>query len=425
MIVLQIGLCSLFAFAALSFGAVEVWSQTILEVGAAALLVFWAFLFYRDAEAKIRWSPLNWPFLALILIGLLQFSLHGTAYAFLTRTELLRFAAYFVVFFLLAQAFCRRTEFEALAWFLIFFCFAVSLLGIVQRFTAGKEIYWMSSLNVQNDSFGPFVNRNHFAGFVELTLPAGLGLMIFRGVRRELFPLLVLLTIVPVSALVLSGSRGGIVGFVFELCVLGLLARVRRKDEAPKIAVLGIVALAALALIGWVGADNAIQRFSAVSKVDLTFSRRASMARDTNRIFLDHPVKGIGLGALTAVYPRYETSYDGLVVEHVHNDYLEGLAETGVAGGLCGLAFLWLLFRESRRSFTASQGHFSRGLHAGAIAAVAGLLLHSFMDFNLHIPSNALLFLLQVFLATSIPLPPRARDPQQRSARQEFSAVSG
>jgi O-antigen ligase len=105
-----------------------------------------------------------------------------------------------------------------------------------------------------------------------------------------------------------------------------------------------------------------------------------------------------------AVYPRHETLYDGLVVDHVHNDYAEALAETGLLGAICGLGFLWLLFRGARMGFEASQGHFSRALHAGAIVALSGLLLHSFVDFNLHIPANALLFLLQAYLATSAPL---------------------
>lgn len=157
--------------------------------------------------------------------------------------------------------------------------------------------------------------------------------------------------------------------------------------------------------------------------MDFTFSRRNSMARAAKNIFVDHPVKGVGLGALAAVYPRYENTYDGLIVEHVHNDYLEGLAETGIAGGLCGFAFLWLLFGECRTSFIAPQGHFSRGLHAGAIAAVCGLLFHSLIDFNLHIFSNAVLFLVQVFLATSIPLPSQARTPRKRAPRASGSCV--
>jgi O-antigen ligase len=142
-------------------------------------------------------------------------------------------------------------------------------------------------------------------------------------------------------------------------------------------------------------------------------------------MFLDHPVKGVGLGALVAAYPRYETAYDGNVVEHVHNDYLEGLAETGIAGGICGLVFLFVLFRNARAAFVSSQGHFARAVHAGAIAAAGGLLLHSFIDFNLHIPSNAFLFLVQVSLATSSALPSRSARPDAvRYVRREATAVA-
>ena len=423
MIVVQAALCLLMAFAVLAFGAVQVWSQSVLEIGAAVLLVLWSFLFFRDKDAKIQWNPLFWPLLGLLAIGGLQLLLHGTAYAFLTRLELLRLATYCVIFFLLTQLFRNRPEQEGLAWFLVLFCFGVSLLGIIQHFTAEHQIYWMASLNVPNDSFGPFVNRNHFAGFVELTLPAGLAMLIFRGVRRDLFPLVILLTIVPISALILSGSRGGIIGFGFELCVLAILAKVQSDEKSSRLAALGILALAAIALIAWVGADKAIERFSEVRNLDLSVARRASMARAAAEIFRDNPVKGAGLGALAAVYPRYETVYDGNIVEHVHNDYIEALAETGIVGGICGLAFLWLLYRESHRSFAAKQAHFSSALHAGAIAAVSGLLLHSFLDFNLHIPSNALLFLTQVYLATSSPLPSRAQAPQKKYVRREMTPV--
>jgi len=113
------------------------------------------------------------------------------------------------------------------------------------------------------------------------------------------------------------------------------------------------------------------------------------------------------------------------VVQHVHNDYMEALAETGVAGGLCGLAFLWLLYREARKGFEAERSHFGPGLRAGAIAAVIGLLLHSFIDFNLHIPSNALLFLLQAFLATSDPISLDARGAERGQRSREYSVAGG
>ena len=147
------------------------------------------------------------------------------------------------------------------------------------------------------------------------------------------------------------------------------------------------------------------------------------MVRGAAHMFFDHPIAGTGVGSLVAAYPRYETLYDGKIVDHVHNDYMELFAETGILGALCGLAFLWILFREARTCFGAEQGHFSRAIHAGAITAVCGLLLHSLVDFNLHIPSNALLFLLQVHVATTTPLPSEGAPTRRRVRIREHDTA--
>jgi O-antigen ligase len=402
---IRVGLVCLFAFSVLAFGAVEVWSQSLLEIGASILLISWAVIVYRDKQSTIRWNPLNWPLLGLIAIGIVQLAFHWTPNPFLTRLELLRLAAYFIIFFLTAQAFRVRADFVKLAWFLIVLGFSVALLGIIQHFTSEGTIYWSRELLQGGDVFGPYVNRNHFAGFIELVAPVGLSLLVFRGLRRDLFPMVGLLTIIPIGALILAASRGGIVSLALEVGVLVVLARARTRLDGPRIIAIGIVVLAAVVLVAWLGAGKAIERLSNTRVGDVTVMRRVSMFRGAEHIFRDHPIKGAGLGTTISVYPRYETLYDGYVVDHVHNDYIEALAETGLLGGLCGVAFLWLLYREARKSFVAEQGHFSRALHASAIAAVCGLLLHTWVDFNLHIPSNALLFLLQAYLATSPPLP--------------------
>jgi O-antigen ligase len=412
--VIRVGLLFLFAFSVLAFGAVEVWSQSLLEIGASILLISWAVIVYRDKQSTIQWNPLSWPLLGFIAVGIVQLAFHWTPNPFLTRLELLRLAAYFIIFFLTAQVFRERADFVKLAWFLIVLGFSVALLGIIQHFTSEGTIYWSRQLLQGGDVFGPYVNRNHFAGFIELVVPVGLSLLVFRGVRRDLFPMVGLLTIIPIGALILAGSRGGIVSFALEVGVLVVLARARRGLDGPRIIAIGVVALAAVVLVAWLGAGTAIERLSNTRIGDVTITRRASMFRGAEHIFRDYPIKGAGLGTMISVYPRYETLYDGYVVDHVHNDYIEALAETGFLGGLCGVGFLWLLYREARKSFVAEQGHFSRALHASAIAAVCGLLLHSWVDFNLHIPSNALLFLLQAYLATSPPLPSEAPMKRQR-----------
>lgn len=411
MTAIRFGLFSVFVFSVLAFGGVQVWAMSVVEIAAALLLAVWAWIVFRRREMKIEWNPLLWPLLALIAVGIIQLIFRSTVYPYFTRLELLRFLAYAIVFFLAAQVFRTREDLSQVAWFLLLFGFAVSLFGIVQHFTSDGKLYWYHELPLGGDLFGPYVNRNDFAGFVELTAPIGFALLVFRGVRRELFSLAALLTIVPVSALVLSGSRGGIVAFVFEIGVLALLVRSRRASEGPKMIAVGLVALAAIALVVWIGAGRAIRRFENLPSTDITMNRRLSMTRGAIGIVRDHPLLGSGFGTLVVAYPPHETAYDGKLVEHVHDDYVELLAEGGLAGGLCGLAFLILLYWQARKGFISQQGHFSRALHGGAIVAISGLLLHSFVDFNLHIPSNALLFLLQVQLATCAPLasqsPPR------------------
>lgn len=420
------GILLVVGFSVFAFGAVEVWAESIVEGLAAILLVVWTLSVFRDDEAKITLNSLLYPLLGFITIGGAQLLLHRSEYPFLTRVNLLLLAAYAILFFLTTEVFRERRDLARLAWFLAALCFAVSLFGIAQHFTSEGTIYWFRKLTVGGAVFGPYVNRNHFAGFVEMTLPFPLALMIFRGMRRDIFPLATLLSVVPIAALVLSSSRAGIIGFVFELAVLGLLFRARKTRSGKRsIALgLGLVSFAGLALVAWVGAGTVVERFSLLGPGEVSIARRISMARGGMHLFLAYPVSGSGLGTLVAVYPKFETFYDGLLVDHLHNDYIELLAELGVIGGLCGLGFLFLLFRNARRSYEAEQGHFSRAVHAAAIAGIAGLLLHSFVDFNLHIPANAILFLILCAVATSAPLPSEAQMPpvpRRRARIQEES----
>lgn len=404
---IRIGICVLVTFAVLAFGTVEVWSAAILEIGAVTLFLGWALLLFFRSEIEIRWNKTFWPLIALIGIGFLQLAVGKTAYPFLTRVALLKFVACALLFFLAVQSFRTRQDFKTLAWFLMSFGFAVAVLGLAQNYTSHYLLYWFRPLTEGGNPFGPFVDRNHFAGFMELIIPVGMSLIAFRGVRREQMAFVGILTIVPVAALILTASRGGIVSFLVELGLLAVLMRTH-KVRFQVVAVASVL-LAALAVLGWLGAGRALERIKVSSVGELSADRRVSMLRGAWHIFVDHPVMGTGLGTLVDVYPKYETLYDGRIVDHAHNDYAELLAETGAAGGLCGLVFLILLFWESAARLYLEQTAFSHALHVAGTVACVGLLIHSLVDFNMHIPSNGLLFLLQVSLVTSPVFHPRKR----------------
>ena len=397
---IRIGICALVTFSVFAHGAVEAWSRAVLEIGAAALLLMWAVIAIRGPRVEVRWNTLLWPLAGFSAIVLMQYLARLTVYPYLTEIELLMLAAYLILFFLAVQAFRTLEEWRGFVWFLLTLGFVVSVFGIIQHFTFNGKLYWVRELRYGGVPFGPYVNRNHFAGLIELLAPPGLAILVLRAVRRDLLPLVALFTILPIGAFFLAASRGGIAAFLVQLGLLAILIWTRHGGRKPLVGGAAVLLLAGV-LVAWLGVGSALERFAKFQSLEVSEQRRLGMIKDSWRIFLDHPVVGTGLGTLIVVYPQYETFYDGKLVDHAHNDYVEALAETGVVGALCCAAFVVLLFRSALVNLWASRNSLNFAIHLGALVACAGLLAHGLADFNLHIPSNALLFFLQAALAST------------------------
>lgn len=394
----RVGLCGLLTFAVLSFGAVEEWSQAVLEVGASVLLVLWAIRQYRRKSEQLIIPPEFLPLcaFALVIIGQLVFSV--TASRYYTRIELQLLITYLIFVFLISQAFYQRGHWRVFVWFLMTLGFFVSVLGILQHLTFNGKLYWFRVMRYGGLPFGPYVNRNHFAGFAEMIIPVALVPLVLGKVRRERVFVVVLFAMVPIVALLLSASRGGIISFVFEMVILFSLLLIHRI-RGKYVVVGGIVVLSAVMAVSWIGVQQVLARFSGIQNLEVSTGKRTAMRRDTWRLFLDHPIIGTGLGTFEMVYPPYDSLYDGKVVNHAHNDYLEALAETGAIGGLCCLWFLAVVLLNSLNGMADLGNSLSSVLNLSGLIACSGILIHSLVDFNLHIPANALLFFASAHMA--------------------------
>jgi O-antigen ligase len=397
---IRIGICVLVAFSVLAHGAVEPWSEAVLEIGAAVLFVWWGLLFAVGGVTVLRWNWLLGPIAGLWAFAVAQYFLRLSAVPFLTEIEIVKFTALGILLFLAVQAYETLEHRQGFVWFTLVFGFAVSVFAILQYFTFNGKLYWLRELRNGGIPFGPYVNRNHFSGLIELIVPTGLSVIMLRAEERDRMPLLAILTLLPIGALFLAASRGGIASFFSEVSLVVVLVFSRRRGRNQLVAGAVVLMLAGV-LVVWLGAGRALDRFASYRQLEVTESRRTEMTKDTLRIFFDHPVVGTGLGTLVKAFPRYETLYDGKIVDHSHNDYAEALAETGLIGGALCAAFLILLFCFAWARLTEAKNTLDLALHIGALAACCGLLIHSLVDFNLHIPSNALLFLLEAALATS------------------------
>jgi len=415
----RVGICSLLVFGVLAFGAVEEWAQAVLEVGAGVLFLLWAIQQYRKKGEQLIIPPEFLPLCAFALVAVFQLAFNLTASRYYTRNLLQLLIMYLVVVLLMSQAFTRRSHWRGFMWFLMTLGFFVSVFGILQSLTFDGKLYWFREMRFGGAAFGPYVNRNHFAGFAEMVIPVSLVPLALGKVRRERLFLVSLFALVPIVALLLSASRGGIISFGMQMVVLFLLLLVRRVRSKHMI-VGGVVVLAAVMAVSWIGVNQVLARFTGTQALEASAGKRASMRQDTWRLFLDHPTWGTGLGTFEMVFPPYDSLYDGKIVNHAHNDYLEVLAETGVAGGLCCLWFLVVVLLNALKG-TADLGEsFGSVLNLTGLVACSGILIHSLVDFNLRIPANALFFFVSAHLAT-VRLQPAVPDIAESHARRKRS----
>jgi O-antigen ligase len=393
--VLVLGLCVLLMFAVLAFGAVEVWSTFAFEAGAAVLFLVWAGKELVSRQVKLSKNPLYLP--AFLFFGLIlaQIALHRSAYGYVTKYEALRYVSYGIV--LLIGAECVREEGtrKIFAMVMIAFGACYAFFALAQQLTSNGKIFWVHGSQFAGSIYGSYVNHNHYAGLMEMLVPIPFVVSmghLFRGGKRALVGACAVLM---AGTIFLSGSRGGMLAFALEMVLFAALTFGKRRS--PRLA-LGAMAVCifVVALLIFLGEGGRI-----LGRLgELSPGIRLNITKDSLRMFASRPVWGWGLGTFPTVYPSYRSFYTNLFVNEAHNDYVQLLVETGLLGFGLMLLFLALLYRylpTSRRWEFQWDGAVS----LAALLGCTGILLHSFVDFNLQIPANAALFYVLCGLAAS------------------------
>ena len=426
--------------ATLAFGTVEPWSLALFQLNAlvvgGGLVVLAAFdpafEWSRQWLALPLWGWLLWAVCQMLPLtgevgatgtvppeGLSMEQLRLVTISeapHLTRAAAFKLFSFNLYFSAALQVLRTSSRRRMTVQVLAAFGLVVACLAILQRLTSPRTLYWIRPVSDYVAPFGPFANYNHFAGFVELLFPLPLASLLFlREQRSDSRVLFRLSTLVLLVAGILSISRGGLLAMGGQLLLFGILlmrqpwrrhaGRSRGGPRGRQGWTLLIGAGAVVVLSWWIGSQSLLTRLATFEQGarDYSVVTRLAYWKAAWRILLDHPLTGVGVGAFPSVYPRYGSSSAQLErVEEVHNDYLHLLVETGMIGGGLLLAFLILavhLWRAQVRQM-ATVGRGDPAIFYGAWIALVGLALHSWVDFNLQIPSNALLFLLITAMIT-------------------------
>lgn len=332
-------------------------------------------------------------------------------YPHATKTELIKFLGYFAGFFLILTTFTTFAQIKRLVFTIIFTGTGVALLGILQFLSHSDKIYgfWQSQYK-QGTYGGPFVNENHFAGYLAMVIPLAIALLIIRP-RPPLPPraktwkqrisvldawiaqnaLLLFLIAIMAIGIFLSLSRGGIISFLISLFLFFSLLGLKKYSRQKRKSILLISGLI-LALLIWLGIGPVIQELSTLLDLKKAASARPQVWKDTILLCRDFPWFGVGLGNFQNLYPQYTTLTSSTFWEHTHNDYLELLADTGIIGTVFWLGGILAFLLAIIKKWKKRRDPWVVNLTLGGIISVFALLLHCAVEFNFHIPANAFLF---------------------------------
>lgn len=320
--------------------------------------------------------------------------------------------AYVLLGFIVLKTVTKRYQIYRIFTVLIAMGMFEALYGLFELYSRNPRILFYKKVYGLDSVSGTFVNRNHFSGYLEMIVPLAIGLIIARidlfnpeGVswREKVLKLsekglasnlLVFCGIILMGiAIVFSTSRSGVFILIFTFILFsGLTALFFDIHNLPKKRTKRLLRLAFLLIVFislYVGIDGMLQRFS-LDK--LLHEGRPTFWAHAMRTFSDFPLFGTGLGTFGALYPNIEGETGLLVLNHAHNDYLEYLSELGIIGfGLLlgGIIYLTII---SFLTWIVRRHPGVKGLGLGAFVSLTAIFIHSFTDFNLHIPANMVLF---------------------------------
>jgi Flp pilus assembly protein TadD/O-antigen ligase len=435
-------------FAPLAFGTVESWSYAVMEtaVFAALLCYLWpAVRAGRPLYAVPGLLPLALLTLFVLMqalplpaglvrffspaaidlaqqtrgllepVGWLPLSLHPKA----TVAQFFRLGAYLGLYFLTVQMLSHRDRLRATVKRVILFGALLAFLAVVQHLFSNGRLLWMRPLSHGGTLFGPYVNRNHWAGLMEMLFPLCLSLFLFykpgvsysslREKLAELFAqrrtsthiLLGLAAVVMAASVFMSMSRGGIVSLCAAMGLFGLALMLRTPGVSRGLSV-SILFVLVLVSVGWYGWEPIFERFGQVRDAagELRVAR-LQFWQDSRQIIDDFGLVGTGAGTYADIYPRYRSIGGTALLEHAHNDYLELLCDGGLVAAILAAGFLAAVFGRSLPAFRRRREPYAVYLFLGASAGIASVLIHSVVDFNLQIGANGLYFFLLCGLAVA------------------------
>jgi O-antigen ligase len=374
-----------------------------LTLGVIAL---WSARLWVNPRPQLLWPPVCWGVVSFAVYAVVRYLFSDIEYV--ARGEMIQVLVYAFLFLAIVNNLQRQGSTQIIALTLVFLAMAISFYALYQFFT-GSDKVWGLLKPYEHRGSGTFISPNNLGGFLEMILPLGLAYTLTSRVKPLTKVFTGYASLVILGGIVVTVSRGSWVATAVALTVFFLALLFHHAHRLPALALL-LLLLAGAALFA--PRDIYIQtRFRQLtdSRGRVSDDGRFGIWQAAIKLWHENPWFGIGPAHFNSRFGKYRPEPVQTSPERVHNDYLNTLADWGIIGvALVAGAFV-LLYAGALRTWRAVRGSENTlgerrssklALVLGASTGLLAILVHSIVDFNMHLPANALVVVALMALLT-------------------------
>jgi O-antigen ligase len=389
---------AILVFGPLALGAVTAPAFLVIQALTLGVIALWIARFWLSPNSRLLWPPICWAVLAFTLYAIARYLTADIEYV--ARQELIRILVYAFLFFAILNNLRRQESNQIVSFTLLFLAMAISVYAIFQ-YATGSQRVWQYLTPYKHRGTGTYICPNHLAGFLEMLLPLGLAYTLVGRLKPVTKVFIGYAALVILAGIAVSLSRGGWISTLLALLVLfGSLLFHRNYWLPAALFLLALVAAGAFIIPNSSTFQLRVDQLRS-AQADPADDSRMALWRPAVQMWQENVWFGIGPAHFDERFRVYRPESVQLTAYRAHNDYLNTLADWGIIGttlvaaawGLLGWGILrnWRAFRGGATDLGGPSRSNKFAFALGASLGLLAILCHSLVDFNMHIPANAIL----------------------------------
>ena len=407
---------SILVFGPLATGAVRSLEFLVLQGLTVGVVMLWLARLWLNRRSDFFWPRASWGLVVFFIYVVVRYQQADIEYV--ARRELIRILVYEVLFLAIVNNLRRTEHARAITWVLMCLAAVLSVFAVYQFSTHYDRVWqFVKPAGYLKRGSGTYINPNHLAGFLEMVLPVGLACALLGREDHTKRIVLGYGSLVLLVGIAVTGSRGGWIASGVMLFFFWGVLLFHGGQRWGAVAMLLFLTVGVAIFFAELGTPS-LRLEDAFSHGQWIDARRY-IWRVAWREWQDHFWFGVGPGHFDYCFPEYRSSEVPLQMQplYVHNDYLNTLTDWGLSGALIIGGTIWLLYAGAIRIWRSLCGSSPEGfsnrlsvIH-GAGCGLFAMLVHSFTDFNMQVPANAIV---AAVLMALLSVPTRSDDTRCR-----------